>query len=201
MPLHNSTNTAVYTKPNKINNYIDLNTVDNNNNDIREKILQEQNQVVEKSNARKTKKVKKRKFSDTLTSGETSEGDLIYENLYGDVIQEEFYEKPSRWRLMYERTGLMNFKFNGGKRLELKAVDIRKSKLKFLDSEKTRLNVNEPTNKLILAYRQKKLESKIKPISLRNDSSPQKVSNQVIKETLPVSRSGKNLPNKIYYKN
>ena len=79
----------------------------------------------------------------------------VIEN-YGDLM-DELYVKPSRWRLVYERTGRMEFKFRGSKRMGCQIEDICKSKLKFVDESKTQLNVKNSTNNLILMYQSKKL--------------------------------------------
>lgn len=81
---------------------------------------------------------------------------LIWEEEYGDLI-DDLYMKPSRWRLYYERTGKVDFKFKGCKKMGCQIEDICKSKLKFVDDSKTQLNVKNSTNNLILMYKSKKL--------------------------------------------
>lgn len=80
-----------------------------------------------------------------------------YVELYSDVI-ESLYEKPSKWRIMYERTGQLDWKFKGEKKMLVRVEDFTNLKLKFLDEKKTRLNVKDSTNNLILAYQSKKLK-------------------------------------------
>lgn len=61
-----------------------------------------------------------------------------------------------KWRLVYEYTGTLNVKFRSEKKLQIKLDDIRNTKMRFLDEEKTTINVKESTNDLIIRYKSKK---------------------------------------------
>jgi hypothetical protein len=76
---------------------------------------------------------------------------------YSDVL-DELYVKPSRWRRLYEMTGRVDFKFKGARSLAVNLDDCRKSKLKFVDKEKSVLNVKDTTNNLILLYQSKRIK-------------------------------------------
>ena len=81
----------------------------------------------------------------------------LFEEWYGYLYREgTLNEKCPRWRVHYEITGRTDKIFRGAKRMEVKAVDALKS-FKYLDKEKTRVNLNDPTNKLILDYQNKRV--------------------------------------------
>ena len=81
---------------------------------------------------------------------------LYVREKYGDLM-DELYVKPSRWRLIYEMTGRLDIKFKGCRQMGCQLEDVRKSKLKFIDEEKTKLSVKNSTNNLIFLYQSKKL--------------------------------------------
>lgn len=80
-----------------------------------------------------------------------------YRKFHWEVIQ-PLFEKPSKWRIMYERTGRLDWKFYGEKKLIVRVEDICQSKkLKFANADKTVLNIKDSTNRLIFSYQSKKL--------------------------------------------
>ena len=80
----------------------------------------------------------------------------MYIDEYAEVIY-ELYMKPPKWRIMYERTGRLDWKFRGETHLSVPLDDLRLSKLRFLDEPlRTRLNTKDATNQLLLAYLNKK---------------------------------------------
>ncbi|CAF0822245.1 unnamed protein product [Brachionus calyciflorus] len=81
-----------------------------------------------------------------------------YMENYNDFV-EELHVKPPRWRIIYERTGRIDFKFKSSRQLEVKLDDIGKTKLKYTDESKDCVNLKDPTNKLILLYQSKKLKN------------------------------------------
>ena len=93
----------------------------------------------------------------------------LFEEWYGDLYLEgTLNEKCPRWRVHYEITGRTDKIFRGAKRMEIKAVDALKS-FKYLDKEKTRVNLNDPTNKLILDYQNKRVLLAVRRLT---DSKP-----------------------------
>ena len=84
-----------------------------------------------------------------------------YRRFHWKVV-EPLYEKPPKWRIMYERTGRLDYKFRGEKKMSVKAEDVCQTKLKFVDPGKTKLNVKDSTNNLIFAYQAKKLRKYVK---------------------------------------
>jgi hypothetical protein len=78
------------------------------------------------------------------------------------------YTKPSKWRIIYERTGKVAI-FRGARHLNIKLSEIKKSKLRFLDAQKTKLNVKNTTNHLILTYINKRTTKKT---SLKSNLDP-----------------------------
>ena len=93
-----------------------------------------------------------------------------YMENFSDII-EEIHAKPPRWRVIYERTGKLGIKFKSEKQLnkkkkykadaryEVRLEDIRKTKLKFLDPGKSKVNLKDPTNNLILMYHLKRMKN------------------------------------------
>jgi len=84
-------------------------------------------------------------------------------------IQEEEEEEKKRnwhpcdknipkWRLVYEYTGQLGVKFKGVESLKIKLDDVRKTKMKFLNREKTVINVKESRNDRIIKCKSKKIK-------------------------------------------
>lgn len=98
-----------------------------------------------------------------------------YMENFSDII-EEIHAKPPRWRVIYERTGRLNVKFKsekqlnknkkykGDSRYEVRLEDIRKTKLKFIDADKSKVNLKDPTNNLILTYHLKRKKNQTSSI-------------------------------------
>ena len=107
-----------------------------------------------------------------------------YEELFGDEI-DSLYVKPSRWRYIYETTGRLDIKFKGAKKMTVKLDDIRKTKLKYLDQEKTSINLKDSTNKLILLYQSKRIK-KLPCLASHASSSNVENNTQVKNLTLPI---------------
>ncbi len=85
-------------------------------------------------------------------------------------------ENVPRWRIHYEYTGRTDKIFRGAKRLEVRTNDFIKS-LKFLDAEKTTVNLLDPTNKFLLEYenkRRKKTPILYNYASVEDDKSKKK---------------------------
>ncbi len=78
---------------------------------------------------------------------------------YSDLIDELYDAKMPKWRLVYEMTGRLDVKFKGVKKMGCQIEDVRKSKLNFIDNEKTMLNLKEPANNQIFMDQNKKLAS------------------------------------------
>lgn len=69
------------------------------------------------------------------------------------AVIEQLYEKPSKWRIMFERTGRMDYKFRGVTKLQVVlGPDIKTMKLVYSNPEKTIINTKHSTNALILKY-------------------------------------------------
>jgi hypothetical protein len=79
----------------------------------------------------------------------------MYKSLYSKCF-EELYEKPPKWRVVYERTGQIDVKFRGATKMGVKLDDVRHSGLKFIDTNKTSLDVDDTTNKLKILYESKR---------------------------------------------
>lgn len=120
----------------------------------------------------KPKKKSKFKFRGKSSESESDSDDInlieCVEELYTEVI-DELYMKPSRWRIMYERTGRLDYKFRGERKMLVKMDDVRKTNLKFVDEEKTLLNMKDITNSLIFSYQNKKQK---KALASANTSFP-----------------------------
>jgi len=94
-----------------------------------------------------------------LTFRKLSETDENKEESLNETNEYSLQEKNecmARWRIIYERTGRADAKFKGVPRMQLQLDDIRKSKMKFIDAEKTILSLKDSTNRLILAYKSKR---------------------------------------------
>lgn len=93
----------------------------------------------------------------------------LFDDMYGDAI-EELNMKPPRWRVIYETTGRLDIKFKGVKHLQVNAINMNNLKFKYLDESKTRIDLNDRTNKFLLTYSQKK--HKNPPTSIAPSSMP-----------------------------
>jgi hypothetical protein len=85
----------------------------------------------------------------------------LHVDMYADAI-EELNMKPPRWRVIYENTGRLDIKFKGVKQLKVNAMNINNLKFKYLDESKTRIDLNDRTNKLfrlLLTYLKKKYKT------------------------------------------
>jgi hypothetical protein len=68
--------------------------------------------------------------------------------------------KTPKWEKIYRKTGKTNILFRGSRNLQVQLTDVRNSKLRFSDKDKTRLNVRNLTNNLILTYLKKRCVKK-----------------------------------------
>jgi hypothetical protein len=64
-------------------------------------------------------------------------------------------DQVPKWRIMYDRTGRLNCKFRACKSMCINISDVR-TILKFKDQEKTRVDLKNITNKLLIEYQTKK---------------------------------------------
>ena len=82
----------------------------------------------------------------------------LFEMWYGDLYRDgTLNEKIPRSRLHYEYTGRVDKVFKGDKKMLVKIPDISDI-LKFSDDSKRTVKLNDPTNKLVLAYQNKKVK-------------------------------------------
>lgn len=85
----------------------------------------------------------------------------LFDMWYGDLYKDgTLNENIPRWRLHYEYTGRVDKVFKGEKKMLVKISDINES-LKFTDDSRTKVQLNDPTNKLVLAYQDKKVKRPI----------------------------------------
>ena len=95
-------------------------------------------------------------YSDDDNSDDVKSMLELMDEWYGDLYEEgTLNEKIPRWRMHYELTGQVDKIFRGEKKMQVKisdALDV----FKFTNEDKTSINLNEPTNKLIISYETKK---------------------------------------------
>ena len=109
----------------------------------------------------------------------SSEDMLNHLSQYAQYLGDSYSENLPRWRLHYERTGKVNIKFRGESSLQIKLKDVKKGNMKFLDAEKTTINVNDTTNKLILIYESKrKLRARVQNELETEDMTKFNIENQ-----------------------
>lgn len=82
-----------------------------------------------------------------------------YFALYADRFKEAD-EKMPKWRIIYERNGNLDTIFYGSRRMECRVQNIKNLGLLYSDQNKSILNINQPTNKIILQYQSKRFKSK-----------------------------------------
>jgi len=82
-----------------------------------------------------------------------------YFALYADRFKEAD-EKMPKWRVIYERNGNLDTIFYGSRRMECRVNNIKNLGFLYSDQNKSILNVNQPTNKIILQYQSKRFKSK-----------------------------------------
>ena len=89
----------------------------------------------------------------------------------------ECSEKMPKWRVIYERTGNVDSIFRASRRMECKLNNIKQLSLKYKDEEKTVINVNDSTNKLILTYESKRIKK-----AMTTSSSDESISNHTTQQ-------------------
>jgi hypothetical protein len=104
-------------------------------------------------------KLKPETSSSSSSSSSDSEPDedvyVMYRREYADV-RKRLYSKPDKWRIMYERTGRLDVVFRGEREMRVNLDNVRAARLRFEDEARTRLNVRDLTNNLILTHMKKK---------------------------------------------
>jgi hypothetical protein len=97
----------------------------------------------------------------SLQSTDKIELNDLYLNLYEGLV-ERIYEKPSRWRLFYEKTGRKDIRFtNKNSNLQLKLDRITDLDLRYTNENKNTIRINDAHNLKQIDCHLKKL--RIKP--------------------------------------
>jgi len=118
---------------------------------------------------------KKSLYSDDDENDDDVDMLQLFEEWYGDLYRDgTLNENTPRWRRYYDQTGRFDIVFRGVTRLQTSVRDVRDI-FKFSDEAKTIVNLTDPTNKLKLAYQEKRSDS----ILLR----PNRVQSQSRRET------------------
>lgn len=89
-------------------------------------------------------------YSNEREPESTTSNEIITQYSLDDNIYFTNNEKIPKWILLYHQKYRLNIKFRGKMHIEERLIDFRKIGLNFLDKEKTKLNVKNTVNKILL---------------------------------------------------